>query len=299
MTHIDAFRRHFRLDDAAELEPIAVAIDITNRSYEAAYVYLGDFDAELPSDGMRIHSFRNLLSRIQEQLHGMLVAIATGSPTSAETLGRTVVEGSINLMYLSAKGDAGTLIAYFRSWLTEHQRKLTEWKAKIATQPYADEVSAMIAVRQDTVNNLADALQTMETSWCTPAPGQTFLAWPKSLYTRFEALGQETDYYETYHRLSGSSHLSGEDTLTWLVTLLCVPDKMRQLAEEAVAYSLMMTYVACGFFVDACIACVMTYGRQDNADLIGWREALDVEVFKLGPAAGVPEAPSPAMARSS
>lgn len=298
MTHINAFRQHFRLANTAELEPIAIAINATNQSYEIACEYLGDFDSEMPSDGMRIHSFRNLLSRIQEQLHGMLVAIATGSPASAETLGRTVVEGSINLMYLSAKGDAGTLIGYFRSWLTEHQRKLIEWKEKIATRPYVSEVSARIAVRQGTVNDLASVLQTMEMSWCIPASGRTPLPWPKALYARFEALGKETDYYETYHRLSGSSHLSGEDTLTWLVTLLCVPDKMQQLAEEAVAYSLMMTYVACGFFVDACQACVRAYGREENADLIGWREALNVEVYKLGPAAGVPEVHSSAAAGS-
>lgn len=297
MTRINAFRKHFGLANTVELEPIAIAIDATNQSYETAYGFLGDFDSEIPSDGMRIHSFRNLLSRIQEQLHGMLVAIATGSPTSAETLGRTVVEGSINLMYLSAKGDGGTLIAYFRSWLNEHQRKLTEWKAKIATRPYVREVSDMIAVRQGTISDLAGTLQTMEMSWCTPASGRAPLPWPKALYTRFASLGKEADYYETYHRLSGSSHLSGEDTLMWLITLLFVPDKMQQLAEEAVAYSLMMTYVACGFFVDACQACVMAYGREDNADLIGWRKALDVEVYKLGPAAGVPEMHSSVSAR--
>lgn len=296
MSHTDAFRRRFRLSDAAELGPVAIAIAATSHSYETAYAYLGNFDAALPSDGMRIHSFMNLLSRIEEQLQGMLVAIVTGSPTGAETLGRTVVEGSINLMYLSAMGDTGTLITYFRSWLNEHRRKLTEWKTKIATQPYANEVSAMIAIRQDTVNDLADALQTMESSWYAPVPGQTPLSWPKAIYARFEALGRETDYYEAYHRLSGSSHLSGEDTLLWLVTLLCVPDKMQRLAEEAVAYSLMMAYVASVFFVDACRACVMAYGRQDSADLMSWRAELEIEVGKLGPAAGVPEAFYPAVA---
>jgi hypothetical protein len=76
--------------------------------------------------GFRIHSLLNLRGRTFEHAQAMLVAMATGSPASAEALARIVVESSVSVMYLAAKGDAGTIIRFFRTWLTEHDRKLTE-----------------------------------------------------------------------------------------------------------------------------------------------------------------------------
>ncbi len=57
----------------------------------------------------------------------MLVAMTTGSPASAEALGRIVVKSSVNLIFLAKRGDTATLVRFYRSWLDEHGKRLNQW----------------------------------------------------------------------------------------------------------------------------------------------------------------------------
>lgn len=287
MKHVAKFRKAFKLDSKADLSGVAVAVDAIYEADQIATAYLGDIDPQDESAGFRIHSLLNLLGRIFEHAQAMLVAVSTGSPASAEALARIVVEGSMNVMYLAALGDSGTLIRFFRSWLSEHDRKLTEWKQKIQGEAYADRVSAMIEERRGVVVGLESYLKLVETQYSidTATPSSE---WPKSLFKRFEALGRETDYYESYHRLSGASHITGEDTLTWLVALNVPVDQRHRMGVEAWAYSIMMTRIACRFFVEAAASCAIAYGRANNDDLQSCRRALGEAAHSIARKAGVP-----------
>jgi hypothetical protein len=217
MTYVPAFRKAFKIDRKADLRNVAVAVDSIYTADRVASSFLGDIDPKDHSDGFRIHVLINLLGRVFEHAQAMLVSLSTGSPASAEALARVVVEGSVNVMYLAALGDSGTLVQFFRSWLGEHEKKLTEWKQMIEGEQHASAVLPMIEERRQLIASLQDfvshnAIQcNIDTSKSTE--------WPKSLLKRFEVLGRKTDYYTSYHRLSGASHITGEDTLTWLMSL--------------------------------------------------------------------------------
>jgi hypothetical protein len=287
MKHVPKFRKSFKIDAKADLSEVAVAVDAIYEADRIATAYLGDIDPKDDSAGFRIHSLLNLLGRIFEHAQAMLVAVATGSPASAEALGRIVVEGSMNVMYLAALGDSGTLIRFFRSWLSEHNRKLTEWKEKIQGEAYADRVSAMIEERRGVVVGLESYLNLVEAQ-CSIDIAAASAEWPKSLFRRFEALGRETDYYESYHRLSGASHITGEDTLAWLVALNVPVEQRHRMGGEAWAYSIMMTRIACQFFVEAAASCAIAYGRPNNDDLQSCRRALGEAAHSIACKAGVP-----------
>jgi Family of unknown function (DUF5677) len=287
VAHLPAFRKSFRLDPKADLRDVAVAVEAIYQVNEIAVAYLGEIDPQENSTGFRIHSLLNLLGRVFEHTQAMLVALATRSPTSSEALARIVVEGSVNVMYLATKGNAATLIRFFRVWLVEHERKLSEWKAEIANEPYGARVTSMIEERQQIVLGLTTYVDQIE-EHCSLKSIQNVPDWPKSLFKRFEALGRQTDYYESYHRLSGSSHISGEDTLTWLLALDLPAEKKHQLAVEAWAYSTMMTRIACTFFIDAAAASVIAYGRLENADLRASKDSLVKAVVEIAKQAGVP-----------
>ena len=287
MNHISKFRKTFKIDPKANLSEVAVAVGAIYEADQIATAYLGEIDPTDNSAGFRIHSLLNLLGRTFEHTQAMLVAVSTGSPASAEALARIVVEGSMNVMYLATLGDSGTLLRFFRSWLSEHNRKLTEWKLKIQGEAYANKVSAMIEDRRGVIVAFEAYLTLVETqcSIKTTAPSAD---WPKSLFKRFEAMGRETDYYESYHRLSGSSHINGEDTLSWLVALDLPNEQRHLLGLEAWAYSIMMTRIASRFFVEAAVSCTIAYGRLNNDDLQKCRSALGDAVHSIAQAAGVP-----------
>jgi hypothetical protein len=287
MKHVPKFRKTFKIDSKADLSEVAVAVDAIYEANQIATAYLGEVEPEDGSAGFRIHSLLNLLGRIFEHAQAMLVAVSTGSPASAEALARIVVEGSMNVMYLTTLGDSGTLIRFFQSWLSEHDRKLTKWKQKIQGEAYAGRVSAMIEERRGVVVGLESYLKLVETQ-CSIDTASLSAEWPKTLFKRFEALGRETDYYESYHRLSGASHITGEDTLSWLVALNVPIDQRHKMGLEAWAYSIMMTRIACRFFVEATASCAIAYGRANNDDLQNCRRALGEAAHSIAHKAGVP-----------
>jgi len=287
MPHIQNFRKAFKIDKKANLMESAVAIESCAKADKAISDYLGEFAPANNEDGFRIRALMNLAARLYEHVQGMLVAISTGSPASAEALARVVVEGSVNIIYLAEKGDSGTLVKFFQSWLNEHNRKLDEWKGKISQQLESHETSTMIEERRKVVGIMQEFLSQIEVQ-CSIDVTNSKAEWPKSLYKRFEVLGRETDYYESYHRLSGASHITGEDTLMWFMFMQATPELAVKGGKEAWAYSIMMTRIASLFFVDATVACVEAYGRQNNSDLYQCKLDLQRAVSKIARQAGVP-----------
>ena len=63
--------------------------------------------------------------------------------------------------YLASKGNAATLVRFFRAWLDEHKRKLSTWKTEIANEPYGARVTSMIEERLNSKREkLAEMSQT-------------------------------------------------------------------------------------------------------------------------------------------
>lgn len=286
--HLPAFRKQFKLDPKADLRSVQIAVEAVYEAQKIGSAYLLEVDPPSAKDGFRIQAFLNLMSRIYEHTQAMLVALATGSPASCEALGRIVLEGSINLMYLATLGNASTLAAFFDSWIQEHEKKLAEWDRRLQGTPYAEPVGRMIAARQHIISGYVRYLDVVKDQ-CEIVDAHSTYLWPSSMLKRFEALGRATDYYESYHRLSGATHSTGEDTLNFLMVMLTDDrEHMQKVAAEAWAYSTMMSRLVCTFYVEAVAACLIAYERPDNEDLQVLRGKLVKAVHELTKAAGVP-----------
>jgi len=287
MTHVSKFRNAFNIDPNADLSLVEVAVDAIYGAENIGFDFLANLELNDQIDDFRKYALINLLNRVFKHAQAMLVAIATNSPASAEALARIVVEGSVNIMYLAAVGESGTLLQFFRSWLGEHDRKLSAWKQKVQGEEFAGRILPMIEARRQVVHTLESYLKKVE-SLCSADTSAICAEWPKSLFKRFEALGLETDYYESYHRLSGASHITGEDTVTWLLSLNMPIELRQQMELEAWVYSIMMSRVASSFFVQAVASCVIVHGRKNNEDLLECRSSLSKSIEQIASAAGVP-----------
>ena len=286
MSHLETFRREFKIAHDADLGNVAVAVDAVYSAASLFTEFLQNVESPDNAFGFRIYSFLNMLGRTCEHAQGMLVAMATGSATSAEALGRIVVESSINLMFLATKGDPATLVKFYQTWLEEHRKRLADWEKLVQEEAPNSGILGMIAERRQAVSNLSDFLDA-NVAQCpidmsSPAP------WPGQIRQRFQQVGREGAYFTTYHRLSGSSHVTGEDTLMWFLSLNGTPEMREKLGHEAWAYSVMMTLAVCQFFIDAVSACCEDAGMPPNAELRAHRQALDAAIFEIAPAAGVP-----------
>ena len=201
MSYIDDFKKSSNLSPSADLSAVLIALEAVYEANKISENFIGNIDNKTNKDGLVVHSHLNILGRIFEQTQGMLVCISTNCPTSAEAIARVVVEGSINLIYMSERGSAATLIGFFDSWLSEHKRKLQEWKEASLGKEYENYVSPMITERLDLVLSYEAYLNIIVSS-CNIERKPHREVWPKSLFERFRELGRENDYYESYHRLS-------------------------------------------------------------------------------------------------
>lgn len=288
MTHknIDDFRAAFKIDDSLDLGEIAPLVEAVNDALREAYAAAFGVDWPTPAVGLRAQTLINLLSRTCEHAQAMLVASVTGSPASSEVLGRTVIEGSINVAYLASKGNGGMLLNFLQSWVTEHKKKLTDWRQLIAGHA-PDDVLKRIDYRQEMLDPLTDYVDGVE-AFCGLSAERASSPWPKQLLQRFQALGREQDYFECYHRLSGACHLTSEDTINYLIAQQVDAELQVAAAKEAWAYSKMMTMFSTLFFVDAALACAESF-QGTLPSLNKHRLRITEEIVKIGPAAGVPK----------
>lgn len=286
--YLKEFRNKFKITETADLQHVAMAVNAIYEAQSTGMAYLENFDTKSTHEGLRIHTFINLASRIFEHAQAMLVALATGSPASSEALGRIVVEGSINLMYLALLGDASTVIGFFQAWVDAHEKKLREWKAEVGTRESSEKICAMIDARYEALEVYKEFIASIKRESGIAASDKPYI-WPQKLFNRFDRLGRRTDYYESYHRLSGASHISGEDTMNWLMSIQVDGETQQKMSAEAWAYSIMMTRLVAMFFVESVAACLISHGRIDNDDLTTLRDGLAEAVEMISLAAGVPQ----------
>jgi len=290
MSYISDFRKFHCIDKKANLSSIQSALEGVSEANRISSDYLSSIKPVSDSEHFQVLAYTNLIGRIYEQVEGMLVSIATNCPTSSEALGRVVIEGSINLTYMAMLGDERTLFAFFSAWVKEHQRKLDEWSESIKSKPYCEKVQPMIDERMAVLNIYNDFVRQGITQF--DVNEQDFREiWPKSIYKRFEAVGKEQSYYENYHRLSGSSHITAEDTISWLLSLNFDDYQRVKLAEEALAYSIMMARLSSLFFIDAVAASCIHFGMRDGVELERMTELksnITKSVQEIAKAAGVP-----------
>ncbi|SHE63159.1 DUF5677 domain-containing protein [Vibrio gazogenes] len=292
MNYLSEFRKKKGLDKKLDLSNIQVALECAAEANKISYDYIAYIDNKTEKDSFIVHTHLNLIGRIYEQVEGMLCCIATQSFTSAEALGRVVQESSINLMYMALNGDERTITAYMAKWYDEHLRKLNEWKKEVATKDYSDKVIPLIDGRISAISHYSEYIELAKNHFSV-VPSEYNELWFNSLFKRFEKLGKTVEYFSIYHRLSGSSHMTAEDTILFMM-MLQYPLEARQLvAFEACSYSIMMSRVVTSTFIEAMTCCCIRHNMLDEENLNKFKKLMS----RLGKAteeiskdAGIPSA---------
>ncbi|MCC4269087.1 DUF5677 domain-containing protein [Marinobacter nauticus] len=258
---------------------------------EIGHEYLSDLSPKDDAQNFTIYTHINLIGRIFEQVEGMLSCIATRNHASAEALARVVVEGSTNLMYFSFCGNEKSIISFMAMWVSEHKRKLAEWKDYITDKDANGTVVAMINKRLEAVNLYEEFVEHGLDKFSVEKNEFPKL-WPKSIFRRFQALGQESSYYTNYHRLSGSSHITAEDTILWLMSIGMGDEDKCKIGQETLSYSIMMTRISSMSFIDgvafSCIHHGLEGGEQLNR-LLKLKGIIEKTTHEIAEAAGVPK----------
>ena len=290
MNHLAEFRKKKGFDKKLNLSNIQVALECAAEANKLSYDHIAYIDNQTEKDSFIVHTHLNLIGRIFEQLEGMLGCIATQCFTSAEALARVVHESSINLMYMSLHGDERTITAYMAKWYDEHTRKLNEWKNEISTKEYVSQIIPLIDRRISAISTYADYVELAKTNFSV-SPSEYNDLWWNSLFKRFEKLGKTGDYFSIYHRLSGSSHMTAEDTILHMMTLQYPLEARQLIAYEACSYSVMMSRIVTITVVEAVTCCCIRHNMLEEENILKFKRLLSMleEATKeIAKDAGVP-----------
>ncbi|HDH1550103.1 TPA: DUF5677 domain-containing protein [Enterobacter roggenkampii] len=292
MNHLTEFRKKCGFDKNINLSSIQVALECATEANKLSFNHIAYIDNQTEKDAFIVHSHLNLIGRIFEQIEGMLCCVATQCFPSAEALARVVQESSINLMYMSLHGDERTITAYMAKWYDEHTRKLNEWKKEVSTKEYAAQVIPLIDKRIAAISTYSDYVELAKTNFSV-TPREYNDLWWNSLFKRFETLGKACDYFSIYHRLSGSSHMTAEDTILHMMTLQLPPEARYLIAFEACSYSVMMSRIVTSTFVEAVTFCCIRHNMIEEESLSKFKvllSRLNDATKEIAKDAGVPSA---------
>jgi hypothetical protein len=272
------------LEQAINVKSVKKAVKLTSK-------YLSSSESATDEEHFTKLAHSNMIARIEEQVNAMICCLATKNPTGSEVLGRVVLEGSVNLMFLSLKGNEKTIFSFFDLWLNGHKHKLDQMAGEIKGSPYEQTVEYQINERKKLLEICDKYVDTGIKSFGIDRNSIKSL-WPTSIFKRFEALEMKQAYYENYHRLSGSSHMTAEDTISWLMSLDFEYEQRLAMSFEALSYSQMMSRFSCYYYVCALFACCISHGLKCENTISQFekiKEDLLDSAKKLGPKAGVPQ----------
>ncbi|CDT85925.1 DUF5677 domain-containing protein [Vibrio coralliirubri] len=290
MSYLNNFRKTKGFDKKLDLRPIQVALESAAEAFEIASTLNASVVNENEQDTLIRRTHYILLSRTYQHIEGMLSCIASGDYSSAEAIGRVVNESSINLIFMVLKGDERTITAYFAKWYKEHTDQLNKWKEHLEGETHKEKVSKMIDRRLEALSLYKEYTEQLKSTHSVEEKEYNSL-WYNSVHKRFSELGRFEEYVEVYHRLSGASHITAEDTMSALISEP-MPDGFKKLVEfESNSYSIMMSRIVITSFLDAGANFCIRHGLTDSTTLerfLHLKNVLNRSVKDIAQDAGVP-----------
>jgi len=289
MSELSNFIKYHTLSSSAKIDRIDVAISTFQPFYETVMDYIRSYDPPSKRDELLVAVYSNMIGRLHEHISGMFVCLATKNAPSAEALARTVLEVSVNLLFMLQNDREKAFLGYCDAWFTSHERQLNQWlEYEVKSNEKTDNISK-IKSRMEMLEHQKIIIDQLVSTLNMNRAKNYRDVYPKSLFKRFESLGKEDEYFTSYHRLSNSSHLLAEDTISWLLGIMHGDrENLFEMGREAMAYSQMMSLIVLVTAIEAIGVFAIAHNFLDCAALVQeCRSKLITEVENLSSHAGV------------
>ena len=160
----------------------------------------------------------SMLEKINDYAEASIIAFITGSQASSEVIARTVVESSLNVMYILDKNATCRIEQYFISYIEKEKKELKNWfnLTKKMDDEGANLHISSINQKTDVLNQLQNVVNDLDI--CEKANGKDN-TWPGSIFNKFKSLGFdfELDYRTIYAAMCSQTHNDAEDLLNLLI----------------------------------------------------------------------------------
>jgi hypothetical protein len=244
-----AERHHLTLTDVVRGEKVGItSISAALLLVNQGYARLDDGALSDPSVGLVL----NLLHRNFEHAEAAILALVTGSGSSAEVVARASVESSVNILYILAGDPVARLRAYFDYYLESVDAQVLKWKAQL-TELNENEAAIHQAALDRRVAANAHVRRVVDGVF-----GSARERWAKNINERFKCIGESLGYRTFYARMSSEAHGDAEETLRYFIGRISDETVLEAMALETVWATRFYIYYAVSFFLRASL----TYARN-------------------------------------
>ncbi len=247
--------RHFlRRTELLDAEGTTIYwVDVTNILIHEAYSSLPNkvFESE-PTVGILL----NMLDRTFQHVDGALLSFIAGAPASAEVIARAGLEAAVNVLYILSGNRVLRLEAYFNHYFDSVEKQIRLWHDTTSQMP-----PEKAKVHLKAIENRRSANKMMKEVFSNANAGMRELVgvtttenWPPKIEKRFESLGLSDIYRTVYARLGSEAHNDAEETLRYVLLVVCNNQKLKEdMGIETISFSKMMVYYAASYYIQTVI----------------------------------------------
>jgi len=204
---------------------------------------------------------RTMLKKTRGHVLSSVLLYVAGQPASAEVVARSVLEASVNVLYILHRDRNERLGRYLSSYLAEQREKVDLWERSLVVCP-AHEIDAHRAGITQKRQALADYAMVVTSAFSGCGFRFDPTAKLPNAFDRFREVGKEVSYRTEYIALCNQTHDAAEDLLNQFVIHICSPELVPMLDLETKSFSRMMIHVGVGYFFEACKAYATAFGLE-------------------------------------
>jgi len=240
-------RRGFSVETLSSgLKTTIVAVSTPFQLYVESLDLVGISESENPADGL----LATLAYRVYSSVCGSLALVAIGQLQEAEIVARTIVESSVNTLYILKEDTENRLLQFFLSYIDIERTQNQRWEKTLATHDRAETMEHRERIKQKAL--ALDAYERFLASVATQVNvAQPSRVWPK-MDRLFQAIGQELGYRTVYAALCSQSHHDAEDILNrfFVDSHPETGDLSSRMRREKHTFSLYMVLSAVNYFLE-------------------------------------------------
>jgi hypothetical protein len=205
-----------------------------------------------------------MLTRIYDRIKAAIVSFSMNIPEASDAISRTVVEGSVDIIYIIMGNRVERLAVYFANYIDSERAEINKWIEETRkSQP-----QILKNVEASSKNRL-DILKTIEsyvknTEFESPSKRK----WP-NVYDRFKELKLETEYRTVYSTLSAQIHIDAEEVLRYMISYSIDKHYLvdRTIAESR-AFSRLLLLVSVEYYLRASLAFAICFSLRQSEHMI-------------------------------
>jgi len=229
-------------------EVCIVALTNLRKELEQTLSNLSESDFEkYPSIGI----IYQLTERVFEHIMGGISCISTKNHASSEVLSRTAIEASVNIIFMLTDSTDNKVCAWLTKHITEDLQHIIEWEESL-DQNNSHELDIhlpRITVRKELNTFKTEFVETLISEIASVIDIDQSYRWPSKILKKFKDIGEEIIYHTVYTRLSAQTHLTAEDTISYMVAkIYSNEENQAKMGLETIAFSEFMLIYSIVFY---------------------------------------------------